>query len=775
MDMDRRTVLKGTGAAAATSLFATTGAAAGISNIDDAFDLESDALQEALVVLEPGADYAVLDRFDLPLGTYEMEALDIVYTKATGATLQRIAGLQQVRYVEANRDLEWHNGDAQITTNAGTVQDRFDLGYTGDGVHVAVIDSGIDAYHPDLQNRLKHNYQYVDPLSVSGSAMWQDVGVADTDDIGHGTHCSGSIVGEGNQNPEYEGMAPDADLTVYAAGAGLSILAAVGAYDHLLQNHTRSEFEAGNIPEDEVVHLTSNSYGATGGADFNPVGASELATWEAFNAGITVVGSAGNSGPGENTLGAAKTAPYILCVAASHDGQGESGMDATVRPTDFSSRGRPDDNHDRALALQNVRDFHEALNEDSGGSRPTTHKARSQDVTVGPGTDAGGIAGGPGVGDSTYVSIEIKDDATEFLDIEVSWTPNQQDLDIFLYEGDTAAAQSGENDPIAASTSGSPGERIQKGGIEPSNSYTLEINPWANVASQATVTITEKGASSGDPVTGPYGLYRPSVIAPGSGVISTMGVSALKAAEATYGATPDETGAFYSALSGTSMSCPVTSGVVCQVMEAYYRNNAGEFPSPEQVFRLMEGGATPSPEKQSGYTPYNAGAGMVNALRSVRFAEQGFVPSYDQINLATEGELEFLSATGSRVDDGSLFTGGQTNKVDITIETLSHEVVEAREVMPDGWTVVGTGDNVTASDDGTRVTFDTAVVNQATAEDTSASFSYFVEAPSGADETGSATFGPVEVKSDETDDGDVFVGVSGTSSTEFVLGPSTNV
>ena len=95
--------------------------------------------------------------------------------------------------------------------------------------------------------------------------------------------------------------------------------------------------------------------------------------------------------------------------------------------------------------------------------------------------------------------------------------------------------------------------------------------------------------------------------------------------------------------------------------------------------------------------------------------------------------------------------------------------------MPEGWTIVGTGDNVTAHDDGTRVTFDTDVVNQATAEDTSASFTYFVEAPSGADETGSATFGPVEVKSTKSDDGDVFVGVSGTSSTELVLGPSTNV
>jgi hypothetical protein len=440
-------------------------------------------------------------------------------------------------------------------------------------------------------------------------------------------------------------------------------------------------------------------------------------------------------------------------------------MGATVRPTDFSSRGRPEGNHDRKVALDNVRSFHTS-------SRATIEKRDPVTVTVGPGTDAGAIAGGPGAGDSTYHEIIGLESGTVFLDIEVNWTPNQQDLDIFLYEGDTEAAQSGDSKPISSSTSGSPGERIQTGGIDSSKTYTLEINPWANVASQATISVTEKGAANED-ISGPLGLYRPSVIAPGNGVVSTMGVSALKAAGPTYGGDPQESGVFYSALSGTSMSCPVTSGVVCQVIEAYYRNNGGEYPTPEQVFRLIEGGADPN--RSEDYTPYNAGAGMVNALRSARFAEKGFVPGYDDISLANEGTLEFLSAAGSRVDDGSLFTGGQSNKVDIEITDLSHEVVEAREVMPEGWTIVGTGDNVTAHDDGTRVTFDTDVVNQATAEDTSASFTYFVEAPSGADETGSATFGPVEVKSTKSDDGDVFVGVSGTSSTELVLGPSTNV
>lgn len=771
MESNRRTVLKSAGAAAGASLFATTGAAAETvaAALGDGIEAGSDDLQGALVVLEPGTDFAVLDRFDLPAGTYEMDALDIVYTKASGPVLERIAALEDVRQIEANRRIEYHNGDAQVATDAGTAQERFDLGYTGDGVHVAVIDSGVDAYHPDLQDRLRHNYQFQDPLSAE--TAWTDLGIADTDDIGHGTHCSGSVVGEGNRNPEHEGMAPGADLTVYSTGAGLFILNAVAAYNHLLENHAPGVAEG-----DEVVHVTSNSYGSAGGNDFNPAGAQETATWRAFDAGITVVSSAGNSGPGTDTLGGAKTAPHILCIAASHDGQGE-GIDATTKPTSFSSRGRTADYNqgegarwdqfpngkggftaeDRRGALENVTEFH-------GGSATREElDSNTETVTIGPGTDAGGVAGGPGVGESTFLEVTPRADGTVFLDIEVTWTPNQQDLDLFLHVG------SQDGDVIASSTSGTPGERIRKG-IESGQSYFLEINPWANVTSQAEVVVSEKGPAEGDEISGPYGVYRPSVIAPGSAVVSTMGASGLKALEASYGATPADTGVFYSALSGTSMSCPVTSGVVAQVIEAWYRNNDGEYPDPETVIRLIEGGADPNAE--AAYTPYNAGAGLVNAVRSVEFAEEGFVPSYTDINLSRLGdEPVSLSATGSREDDGQSFTAGATNQVTVTVEDLSHDVDAAQEVLPDGWTVVGTNDGVRTNDDRDTVFFDTETVNEATAEGESRAFTFFVEAP---DSSGRYAFGPAEVKetggrTDTTD----FVPVSGTSSTEYVAGAST--
>jgi subtilisin family serine protease len=782
MDADRRTVLKSAGAAAGASLFATTGAAAETieAALGDGIDAESDDLQGALVVFEPGADYGALDRFDLPDGTYEMAALDIVYTRAPGSTFRAIAALDRVQYVEANRRIDYHNGDAQVATRAGEAQEKPTLGYTGDGVHVAVIDSGVDAYHPDLQDRLRHNFQFQNPLS--NDTAWTDVGPADTDDIGHGTHCAGSVVGEGNRDPEHEGMAPDADLTVYSTGAALFILNAVAAYNHILGTLTAPEAEGG-LGED--LHVTSNSYGSSGGNDFNPAGGQERATWRAFDAGITVVSSAGNSGPGTNTLGGAKTAPHILCIAASHDGQGE-GIDATTKPTSFSSRGRkanygeqnPESEgarwhefpngdggftaEDRRDALANVNEF----NRKSGSTEAFADEKQpaSKSFTAGPGADASVAADGAKVGSPTYVEYTPENDGVGSIEATISWSPPGQDLDINLRKG-------AEDGPVESSAASLNNPEVLSAQVEAGTTYVFEIIPYAAAQATGTIDITERKQAD-DPPTGPYGVYRPTVIAPGSAVVSTMGASALKALEASYGATPADTGVFYSALSGTSMSCPITSGVVAQVIEAYYRNNGGEYPDPEEVIRLIEGGADPNAE--AAYTPYNAGAGLVDAVRTIEaFAEPGEVPDYADINLSSLGdEPETLSASGSRSDDGQVFTAGGTNQVTVTVESLTHDVDEARETLPDGWTVVGTNEGVTKVSE-TEVSFDTDLVNEATG-DGSAEFTFFVEAPSGPGGSNQYTLGPTEVRKDDgVANADTFVPVSGTSSTEYVVGVST--
>ena len=97
----------------------------------------------------------------------------------------------------------------EITPNITQVNadQVWDLGYTGQGVVVAVVDSGVNYNHLDLADHLwdggidfpHHGYDVVnddnDPM----------------DDKGHGTHCAGTVLGNGTAGSQ-TGIAPEATL-----------------------------------------------------------------------------------------------------------------------------------------------------------------------------------------------------------------------------------------------------------------------------------------------------------------------------------------------------------------------------------------------------------------------------------------------------------------------------------------------------------------------------------------------------------------------------------
>ncbi|MCU7722365.1 type VII secretion-associated serine protease mycosin [Actinoplanes sp. KI2] len=72
---------------------------------------------------------------------------------------------------------------------------------TGAGVTVGVIDSGVDATHPDLQGQVLPGLDLVDPK-----------GDGDTDLVGHGTTVSAIIAGRGDDSSGIIGMAPKAKI-----------------------------------------------------------------------------------------------------------------------------------------------------------------------------------------------------------------------------------------------------------------------------------------------------------------------------------------------------------------------------------------------------------------------------------------------------------------------------------------------------------------------------------------------------------------------------------
>ena len=192
------------------------------------------------------------------------------------------------------------------------------IGVTGKGVTVAVVDSGVDFTHPDLAEAMVANVK-VTPLGAGGPAPIEGLPNSDTSS-GHGTHVASDVAGRGTASGgEYKGSAPGASLVGIGTGEGLTVHSrgVLQSYDWILANHQK--FGA---------RVVNNSFGGSF-EPFDPNAPINKATKAAADAGIVVVFAQGNDGD-EMTMNSSATAPWVIAVAAATQ---QGGM------TDFSSGG----------------------------------------------------------------------------------------------------------------------------------------------------------------------------------------------------------------------------------------------------------------------------------------------------------------------------------------------------------------------------------------------------------------------------------------------------
>ena len=191
----------------------------------------------------------------------------MTFSTLSADQIRQVAAWPETRSVWNNRTYKLLDDVANHMIHADRVVagDGLRRPYDGTGVGVAVIDSGVDATHPDLPYgaKVKKNfYIAADPLSGDEPSVFVE-GSRNTDtEVGHGTHVSSTIAGTGAASGgKYKGVAPGADIYMFRAGAGLNIFTwwAVRAFDWVIQNGPANN-----------IRVVSNSWGGGDGDDYDP-------------------------------------------------------------------------------------------------------------------------------------------------------------------------------------------------------------------------------------------------------------------------------------------------------------------------------------------------------------------------------------------------------------------------------------------------------------------------------------------------------------------------
>ena len=235
-----------------------------------------------------------------------------VGVKTTLNELQKVAKNGFVKYATINSAVYTQIDKAKDVMN---LKSFYKEGFLGQGVNVAVIDTGISPL-PDFclpQNRI---VKFVDFVNSKQTPY---------DDNGHGTFISGVLLGNGLvSNRRYAGIAPMAGLISLKAldsSGEAGAFRVLDAMQWVFDNHERYN-----------IKVVCMSFGSEPLPKNDPLVEGAEMLWRA---GVTVVVAGGNSGPESGTIKSPGVSSRVITVGGLDDGR-ESGV---FKVADFSSRG----------------------------------------------------------------------------------------------------------------------------------------------------------------------------------------------------------------------------------------------------------------------------------------------------------------------------------------------------------------------------------------------------------------------------------------------------
>ncbi|MGH3386366.1 MAG: S8 family serine peptidase [Nocardioidaceae bacterium] len=439
---------------------------------------------------------------------------------------------------------------------------------TGTGTVVAILDSGVDYRHPDLGAGLGAGHKVVtghDFVNDDDDPM---------DDYGHGTHVAGIVAADG----DVRGVAPGAQLAAYKVldrfgrGQLSDILPALD-----------TAVAPDNPHRADVINMSLSGPGD--GTD-----ALSVAAGQAVEAGAVVVGSAGNSGPGAQSVGSPAAAEAVLAVGASVSGL-EVPRATMVEPFEQDLRGVR-------------RDF---------SAHPPAEPTRLDVVDIG--------TGAPGSYDDVDVTgkaVLIYDDGNALDKATAAEQRGARAAFFFIpdfwpwNEGARPAAPGLAPPGDAAAMADAFGTDADDGRLE--SLVSMQI-PGASASTlqaelaDGTVRVELTGTDATDQLAdfssrGPSGRFglKPDLVAPGVEILSTL------------------PGGTHGRGSGTSMAAPHVAGAAALVRQGH----------PDWTVGQVAGALTGTAVRLADATPLEQGAGRLDVLAATG---AGVVPTSRALSL----------------------------------------------------------------------------------------------------------------------------------------------
>lgn len=256
--------------------------------------------------------------------TYK-QVLNGVSLTVKGKDLQKLAQFDDVVRIDPDRKV-YALQETTVNTNVGALMNDsndflnipalWERGIDGEGVKVAVLDTGIDYHHPDLKDVYKGGWNFVshdediyardraddDPYETTPedrAPHAPESRFGSPFHTSHGTHVAGIIAAQGKNAYGVIGVAPKIELYAYRV---------LGAYGSGYTSDVIAGIEKAVEEKMDVINLS------LGSSDTDENTPDAIAINNAVLAGVTAVVANGNSGPGKQTVGSPATAVTAISV-----------------------------------------------------------------------------------------------------------------------------------------------------------------------------------------------------------------------------------------------------------------------------------------------------------------------------------------------------------------------------------------------------------------------------------------------------------------------------